>query len=77
MKTIPKPWRSLREISMAKGPLNVSAKSKMRMDNGHAVAVVGADRGRRELTVRNVGGREVLVDSDGRPAGVLVEAAPE
>ncbi len=34
---------------------------------------IGADRGKRELHVREVGGRRVLVDGDGRPAGVLTE----
>ncbi|PJJ71994.1 osmoprotectant transport system ATP-binding protein [Diaminobutyricimonas aerilata] len=34
---------------------------------------IGADRGKRELRVREVGGRRVLVDGDGRPAGVLTE----
>ncbi|WP_394552129.1 ABC transporter ATP-binding protein [Agromyces sp. MMS24-JH15] len=32
---------------------------------------VGADRGRRSLRVDRIGGRDVVVDADGRPAGVL------
>ncbi|MFK4729196.1 ATP-binding cassette domain-containing protein [Agromyces mediolanus] len=32
---------------------------------------VGADRGRRRLRVEDVDGRRVVVDEDGRPAGVL------
>ncbi|MRG61539.1 ATP-binding cassette domain-containing protein [Agromyces sp. CFH 90414] len=32
---------------------------------------IGADRGRRVLRRANVGGREIVVDADGRPAGVL------
>lgn len=38
---------------------------------------IGADRGKRALSIRNSEGRDILVDSDGRPAGVLVEAANE
>lgn len=34
---------------------------------------IGADRGRRELTIRKVGTRSVLIDGAGRPAGVLAE----
>jgi len=33
---------------------------------------IGADRGKRALHVENQDGSEVLVDADGRPAGVLV-----
>ena len=33
---------------------------------------IGAERGTRALRVSEVGGREVLVDEAGRPAGVLV-----
>jgi osmoprotectant transport system ATP-binding protein len=33
---------------------------------------IGADRGKRALRVRSEAGKDVLVDSDGRPAGVLV-----
>jgi osmoprotectant transport system ATP-binding protein len=32
---------------------------------------VGADRGKRALTQKTVGGRTVLIDGDGNPAGVL------
>ena len=32
---------------------------------------VGADRGKRALHVTDVDGRSVVVDADGRPAGVL------
>lgn len=35
---------------------------------------IGADRGRRELTIRRVNGRSVVIDGMGRPAGVLAEA---
>ena len=38
---------------------------------------IGADRGKRALSIRKSGGRDILVDSDGRPAGVLVEVATE
>ncbi|MBX3094984.1 MAG: ATP-binding cassette domain-containing protein [Cryobacterium sp.] len=34
---------------------------------------IGADRGRRELTIRRVNGRSVVIDGTGRPAGVLAE----
>ncbi|NNC10797.1 ATP-binding cassette domain-containing protein [Planctomonas sp. JC2975] len=33
---------------------------------------VGADRGKRALHLRNESGRDIVVDGDGRPAGVLV-----
>ena len=36
---------------------------------------VGADRGKRVLHLRSESGREVVVDGDGRPAGVLVQDA--
>jgi len=39
--------------------------------NDFVAEFVGADRGRRALHIENVGGTEVLVDSEGRPAGVL------
>jgi osmoprotectant transport system ATP-binding protein len=45
--------------------------------NDFVASFIGADRGKRALSIRTVGGRDLLVDSDGRPAGVLVEAAPE
>lgn len=35
---------------------------------------IGADRGRRELTIRRVNGRSVVIDGTGRPAGVLAES---
>ena len=35
---------------------------------------IGADRGKRALHVSRASGRDVLVDDEGRPAGVLVEA---
>lgn len=35
---------------------------------------VGADRGRRALRIVEEGGRRVLIDAEGRPAGVLMEA---
>jgi osmoprotectant transport system ATP-binding protein len=37
---------------------------------------IGADRGRRALRAVETDGRTVLVDRDGRPAGVLVEGEP-
>ncbi|MET0590308.1 MAG: ATP-binding cassette domain-containing protein [Naasia sp.] len=36
---------------------------------------VGADRGRRALEIREIDGQQVVVDSDGRPAGRLVAGA--
>ncbi|TPW70195.1 ABC transporter ATP-binding protein [Schumannella sp. 10F1B-5-1] len=36
---------------------------------------VGADRGKRRLSVREVEGRRIVVDADGHPAGVLDESA--
>jgi osmoprotectant transport system ATP-binding protein len=38
---------------------------------------IGADRGRRALSIRRSDGRDILVDADGRPAGVLVGEPPE
>jgi osmoprotectant transport system ATP-binding protein len=32
---------------------------------------VGADRGKRALHLTEVDGRRIVVDADGRPAGVL------
>ncbi|WP_210506054.1 ABC transporter ATP-binding protein [Naasia sp. SYSU D00057] len=37
---------------------------------------VGADRGRRSLRIEVVHGRQVVVDADGRPAGVLAAGGP-
>ncbi|MFD1713906.1 ABC transporter ATP-binding protein [Amnibacterium flavum] len=42
--------------------------------NDFVAEFVGADRGKRALHVVSVDGRDVLVDSDGRPAGRLVPA---
>lgn len=39
--------------------------------NDFVAQFVGADRGKRALTEKQVGGRTVLVDGDGNPAGVL------
>ena len=36
---------------------------------------VGADRGKRQLSVREVDGRRIVVDGDGRPAGILDETS--
>lgn len=36
---------------------------------------IGADSGQREMSVRRVGGREVLVDANGKPVGVLGSGA--
>ena len=41
--------------------------------NDFVASFVGADRGKRALTEKVVDGRTVLVDSDGRAAGVLSE----
>lgn len=38
---------------------------------------IGADRGKRALSIRRSAGNDLLIDSDGRPAGILVEAATE
>jgi len=35
---------------------------------------VGADRGKRKLSVRDVDGKRIVVDADGHPAGVLDES---
>lgn len=45
--------------------------------NEFVATFIGADRGKRALSIRRTDGRDVLIDSDGRPAGVLVEAATE
>lgn len=45
--------------------------------NDFVASFIGADRGRRALRIRRSDGRDILVDADGRPAGVLVEAANE
>jgi osmoprotectant transport system ATP-binding protein len=37
---------------------------------------VGADRGARTLHVERIDGRDVVVDADGRAAGVLADPAP-
>ncbi|MWB98675.1 ABC transporter ATP-binding protein [Agromyces seonyuensis] len=39
--------------------------------DGFVADFVGADRGRRALHVQEVDGRSLVVDADGRPAGVL------
>jgi osmoprotectant transport system ATP-binding protein len=44
--------------------------------NDFVAEFVGADRGKRRLSVREVDGRRILVDADGRPAGVLDEREP-
>jgi len=38
---------------------------------------IGAERGKRALSIRTVDGAQVLVDGDGNVAGRLVEAGPE
>ena len=45
--------------------------------NDFVATFIGADRGKRSLSIRRAGGKNVLVDSEGRPAGILVEAATE
>ena len=44
--------------------------------DGFVASFVGADRGKRALHVENHEGGSILVDSDGRLAGVLVADAP-
>ena len=45
--------------------------------NDFVASFIGADRGKRALHVERHDGRDVLVDSDGRLAGVLVgDSAP-
>lgn len=39
--------------------------------NDFVASFIGADRGKRALTEKKVGGRTVLIDGDGNPAGVL------
>lgn len=39
--------------------------------NDFVAEFVGADRGRRRLSVHEIDGRRIVVDADGRPAGVL------
>ena len=41
--------------------------------NSFVAEFIGANRGKRALSIRRSGGRDVLIDGDGRPAGVLVE----
>ncbi|WBU38955.1 ABC transporter ATP-binding protein [Homoserinibacter sp. YIM 151385] len=43
--------------------------------NDFVAEFVGADRGKRRLAVRDVDGRRIVVDEDGRPAGILEESA--
>lgn len=45
--------------------------------NDFVASFIGADRGKRALTIRRANGRDILVDSDGRAAGVLTEVAAE
>jgi osmoprotectant transport system ATP-binding protein len=45
--------------------------------NDFVASFVGADRGKRALSIRRTGGRDILVDSDGRPAGVLTQVGPD
>jgi osmoprotectant transport system ATP-binding protein len=37
---------------------------------------IGAERGKRALSLITVNGAQVLIDGDGNPAGRLVEAGP-
>ena len=39
--------------------------------NDFVATFIGADRGKRALTEKKVGGSTVLIDGDGNPAGVL------
>lgn len=39
--------------------------------NDFVASFVGADKGRRILTTKQVDGRTVVIDADGRPAGIL------
>lgn len=45
--------------------------------NDFVATFIGADRGKRALSIRKSEGNDLLIDSEGRPAGVLVEAATE
>ncbi len=45
--------------------------------NEFVASFVGADRGKRALSIRRTDGRDIVVDSDGRAAGVLREVGPE
>jgi osmoprotectant transport system ATP-binding protein len=44
--------------------------------NDFVASFIGADRGKRALSIRQVDGASVLVDGDGNVAGRLVEAGP-
>ena len=43
--------------------------------NDFVADFIGADRGKRSLSIETVDGREILVDADGRAAGILTETA--
>ncbi|GAA4057984.1 MULTISPECIES: ABC transporter ATP-binding protein [Agromyces] len=54
-------------ISQAASPAEILANPA----DSFVADFVGADRGKRALHVREVDGRRIVVDADGRPAGVL------
>jgi len=54
-------------ISQAASPAEILARPA----DAFVADFVGADRGKRALHVTEVDGRNVVVDADGRPAGVL------
>jgi osmoprotectant transport system ATP-binding protein len=54
-------------ISQAASPAEILAQPA----DAFVADFVGADRGKRALHVTEVDGRRVVVDADGRPAGVL------
>jgi osmoprotectant transport system ATP-binding protein len=45
--------------------------------NDFVSTFIGADRGKRALSIRKSGGNDLLIDSEGRPVGILVEASGE
>ncbi|WP_159602329.1 ABC transporter ATP-binding protein [Agromyces humi] len=55
------------KISQAASPTEILARPA----DAFVADFVGADRGKRALHLTDVDGRRVVVDSDGRPAGVL------
>jgi osmoprotectant transport system ATP-binding protein len=55
------------KISQAASPAEILARPA----DAFVADFVGADRGKRALHLTDVDGRQVVVDADGRPAGVL------
>ncbi len=60
------------QIAQAGSPAEILAHPA----DAFVASFVGADRGRRALHVERVGERELIKDSDGRLAGILVAPAP-